>query len=359
MIAPILKKKYSIHDIARELGVSATTISFVLKGNGQEKKVSAPVRQRILSYIESIGYQPNQVAQSLRTGKSKIIGMLVEDISDPFFSGIGRIVEDSLYKFGYKIFHASTDNDTDRAKKLLQLFRDRQVDGYILAPAPGIEKEILELLHESKPIVVFDRYFPELPTTNVVIDNKGGAYDATLHLIENGFRHIAFVTLNSEQVQMNDRLKGFNIAIEEYKLKSSCLKLNFQTSAEELTSTIKKFIKKTNEIDAVLFGTNYLAVSGLKAIQELGLKIPQDIGMVGFDDNTHFALFTPSITAVSQPIDQISKKVVQLLINALSDSKSAIKPKTYTLSAKLIVRESSVRSLVKTSKKSKLNNNLF
>lgn len=356
---PILKKKYSIHDIARELGVSATTISFVLKGNGQEKKVSAPVRQRILSYIESIGYQPNQVAQSLRTGKSKIIGMLVEDISDPFFSSIGRIVEDSLYKFGYKIFHASTDNDTDRAKKLLQLFRDRQVDGYIMAPAPGIEKEILELLHESKPIVVFDRYFPELPTTNVVIDNKAGAYAATLHLIENGFRHIAFVTLNSEQVQMNDRLKGFNIAIEEYKLEYCCLKLNYKTSAEELTSSIKKFIKKNKEVDAVLFGTNYLAVSGLKAIQELGLKIPEDIGMVGFDDNTHFALFTPSITAVSQPVDQISKKVVQLLINALSDSKSAIKPKTYTLSAELIVRESSVRSLVKTSKKSKLNNNLF
>ena len=343
-VCSILKKKISIHDIARELGVSATTISFVIKGGEQGKKVSDPVKQRILSYIESIGYQPNPIAQNLRTGKSRIIGMLVEDISDPFFSSIGRIVEDSLYKFGYKIFHASTDNNTERAKKLLHLFRERQVDGYIIAPTPGIQKEILELLHESKPVIVFDRYFPELSTINVVIDNMGGAYAATVHLIDNGFKHIAFVTLNSEQIQMSDRLAGFNKAIAEANLGSCCLKVSYKTSSLELSLLIKDFIQENKDIDGILFGTNYLAVSGLKAIQELGLSAPADIGIVGFDDNTHFALFTPSITAVAQPVEQISKKIVQLLTKALADTSTGLNVKTYALPTELVVRESSVRS---------------
>ncbi len=342
-----MKKKLSIHDIARELGVSATTISFVLKGGEQAKKVSEPVKQKILNYIDSIGYQPNPIAQSLRTGKSKTIGMLVEDISDPFFSSIGRIVEDSLYKLGYKIFHASTDNNTERAKKLLRLFRERQVDGYIIAPAPGIEKEMRELLHEAKPVIVFDRYFPELPTINVVIDNLGGAYIATMHLVDNGFKHIAFVTLNSDQIQMSDRLAGFNKAISEAKLESCCLKVSYKTSSAELASLIKEFIKANKNVDGILFGTNYLAVSGLKAIQELGLNAPVDIGIVGFDDNTHFALFTPSITAVAQPLEQISKKIVQLLTKALADDNTPLTAKTYALPTELIVRESSVPLSVK------------
>ena len=340
-----MKKKLSIHDIARELGVSATTISFVLKGGEQGKKVSEPVKRKILSYIESIGYQPNPIAQSLRTGKSKTIGMLVEDISDPFFSSIGRIVEDSLYKLGYKIFHASTDNNTERAKKLLRLFRERQVDGYIIAPAPGMEKEMRELLHEGKPLIVFDRYFPELPTINVVIDNVGGAYTATMHLVDNGFKHIAFVTLNSDQIQMSDRLAGFNKAIEEANLESCCLKVKYKTSSVELSILIKEFITANKNVDGILFGTNYLAVSGLKAIQELGLNAPADIGIVGFDDNTHFALFTPSITAVAQPVEQISKKIVQLLLKALEDDNTAFTGKTYALAIELIVRESSVKSI--------------
>lgn len=339
-----MKKKYSIHDIARELGVSATTISFVLNGEGEARKISEPVRRKINNYIESIGYQPNQVAQSLRTGKSKIIGMLVEDISDPFFSSIGRIVEDSLYKFGYKIFHVSTDNNTERAKKLLRLFRDRQVDGYIIAPTPGIEKDISELLQASKSVIVFDRYFVGVPTTNVVVDNKGGAYNATRHLIENGYRHIAFVTLNSDQVQMNERLDGFNKAINEDNLESFHLRLNYKTSPEESTNSIKEFIAKNRNIDAVLFATNYLAVNGLKAIHELGKNIPDEIGMVGFDDNNHFSLFTPSITAVAQPIAEISKNVVRVLMESLTGDNEKCEAQTIVLPTELVIRESSIKN---------------
>ncbi len=199
------------------------------------------------------------------------------------------------------------------------------------------------MLKESKPVVVFDRYFPSIPTCNVVIDNKGGAYNATRHLIDNGYSNIAFVTLNSDQIQMSDRKNGFYKAVDEAGLKSNLLQLNYKTSPEELTAAIKKFISCNKSIDAVLFGTNYLAVSGLKAIKELKLDIPQRIGMVGFDDNNHFSLFTPSITAVAQPVTEISKKVVELLMEALSGETRVCKLQTIVLPTELVIRESSVK----------------
>lgn len=336
-----MEKKTSIHDIARHLNVSATTVSFVLNGKAEERKISTTVGEKILRYVEEIGYRPNHIAQSLRTGKSMIIGMLVEDISDPFFSSIARIIEENLYKLGYKIFHSSTNNSTDRAKMLLQIYRERQVDGYILAPAEGTEKDIVTLLSDSKPVILFDRYFPDLPTTNVVIDNFGGAFDACHHLVQQGFKNIAFITVNSTQIQMQDRQKGYEKAISENDLKKYVLKIAYNTVSGDMSNLIKDFLKTNSDIDAVVFATNYLAISGLSAIRDLGLRIPTDIGMVGFDDNTHFALFSPSITAIAQPIEEISHQAVQQLINSIAGKAKNKKSKTIVLPTKLIVRESS------------------
>lgn len=336
-----MEKKTSIHDIARHLNVSATTVSFVLNGKGKERKISSAVGEKILRYVDEIGYRPNPIAQSLRTGKTNLIGMLVEDISDPFFSSIARIIEENLYQLGYKIFHSSTDNSTERAKDLIQIYRERQVDGYILAPASGLEDEIQTLLNDSKPVVLFDRYFPGLPTNNVVIDNLGGAYDAIQHLVQNGYRNIAFVTLQSDQIQMKDRLAGYEKAMAEHGLASRVQKIEYHTDPEKIANLIKEFLKTYQTVDAVLFATNYLAISGLAAVRDLGLQIPSTIGMVGFDDNTHFSLFSPSITAVAQPIEEISYHTVQQLIKALTGKRGKNEPKTIVLPTKLVVRESS------------------
>jgi LacI family transcriptional regulator len=267
--------------------------------------------------------------------------MLVEDISDPFFSSISRIIEDNLYELGYKIFHSSTDNNTARAKDALRMFRERQVDGYIIAPSPGIESDIQHILNnEGKPVVLFDRFFPDLETINVVIDNEGGAYTATKHMVENGFSNVAFVTLHSEQNQMSGRLQGYIKAMHENNLQQFVLKLPYNTDSKELTKLIRSFIETNNSINAVLFATNYLAVSGLKAISELNLKIPEDIGVTGFDDNTHFALFSPSITAVAQPLEDIAMQIVQQLVDALNGQER--KRKTTILPTELIIRESSI-----------------
>ncbi|MET3876389.1 LacI family DNA-binding transcriptional regulator [Chitinophaga sp. OAE865] len=337
-----MKKKISIHDIAKELNLSATTISFVLNGKGDEKKISEDVRRKVSDYIKKVGYQPNMIAKSLRTGKSNIIGMLVEDISDPFFSGISRGIEAIAYNHKYKIFFASTENDTEKTKVLIKLFRERQVDGYIMAPPSGVEDEIKALMDDNVPVILFDRYLPSLNTSTVIIDNYSGSYQAVRHLRENGYSNIAFITLNSEQTQMHGRLQGYIKAMEEGLCDPIVAKLPYKSSSQVSTEKlVQEFIKEHDKIDAIIFATNYLATNGLKAIRDLGLAIPGDIAVIGYDDNTHFNLFSPSITAVAQPIEEIAQEVVQQLINALSDERESKKRRTVTLPVKLIVRDSS------------------
>lgn len=339
-----MKKKISIHDIARQLNVSATTVSFVLNGKADEKRISGDVRKKVLDQVKLVGYQPNMVAKSLRTGRTNIIGMLVEDISDPFFASISRGVESIAYKDGYKIFFASTENDTEKTKALINVFRERRVDGYLIAPPPGIENDIRELMEDNVPVVLFDRYLPSVIASTVIVDNFSGSYQAVRHLEENGFSNIGFITLESDQTQMQARLDGYLKAVQESSRQPKVQKLPYKIS-HDLTAEklVQEFIQQHPELDAILFATNYLAINGLKAISNLGLKIPDDIGVVGFDDNTHFNLFTPSITAVAQPTEEISKEVLKQLLDALSDEKESKKRRTVTLPVKLVVRNSSVK----------------
>ena len=341
-----MRKKTSIHDIARQLNISATTVSFVLNGKAVEKRVSSSLEKKILKYVEKVGYKPNMIAKSLRTGKSKIIGMLVEDISDPFFSRIARIIEENSYKLGYKIFHSSTDNDTAKSKELIKVFRERQVDGYIIAPAPGIEKDIQQLIDEGIPVIQFDRYFPALNTDVVVIDNHDGTYTAVKHLFENGYTNIGFVTLESAQMQMTDRLKGYQKAIKEERIKAMVLRIQFGTETGITTKKVKAFIEKNKTMDAILFATNYLAISGLMAIRELGMDIPQEMGVIGFDDNSHFEVFSPSVTAVAQPVLDISEQVIKMMMSCLTEKEnSKRKRQKIELKTVLMSRDSTRRNV--------------
>jgi LacI family transcriptional regulator len=338
-----MKKKISIHDIARELNVSAATVSYVLNGKATEKRISAPMEKKILAYVEESGYRPNRVAKSLRTGKSKIIGMLVEDISDPFFSSISRIIEAYAHKHDYKIFHASTENDVTITRDLIRIFRDTQVDGYIIAPPPGIEKDIAALIDDNLPVVLFDRFFPELDTHNVVVDNLQGAADAIHHLISNGYSNIGFVTLDSQQTQMNDRLEGYSNAMLQAGLLPIVLKIPYDMERESLVKDkTGQFLDANPQLDAILFATNYLAIGGLEAIHHRKLKIPNDIAVVGFDDNTHFSLFSPSVSAVAQPVEAMSKTVIEELMKVLSGKEKTLSRETIVLPTKLIIRQSSV-----------------
>jgi LacI family transcriptional regulator len=335
-----VNKRISINSIAKELGISTTTISFVLNGKASEKRISEKLIKKVMDYIEEIGYKPSTLARSLRTGKTNIIGLIVEDISDPFFSTIARQIEERAYKSGYKIIYCSTENNRDKTKELIEVYKDRHVDGYIVVAPDGVEKEINDLCARGKPVVLLDRYLPNVNTDYVLVDNFNSAYNATNYLIKNGFRNIAFITINSLQVQMIDRLLGFEKAIKENGCTQHVKEIAYHDS-EEAVKHIVSLLNRTPEIDAIFFATNYLCVSGLRALKSLNLKIPADVGVVCFDDYELFELYTPSITSIAQPTEAIAENAISLLLSRLKKGVTAGKFQKIILPTSFIIRESS------------------
>ncbi|MDN5284454.1 MAG: LacI family DNA-binding transcriptional regulator [Mucilaginibacter sp.] len=335
-----MKKKLSIVDIANSLNISKTTVSFILNGRAREKRISEELVERVLKYVNEVGYKPNSLAKSLRTGKSNIIGLLVQDISNPFFATIARQIEDRAYKNGYKIIYSSTDNDTHKTQELIAMFRDRHVDGYIIVPPEGIEEDISSLIKDGLPVVLFDRYLPKVKTDYVVVNNLFSTYNATRYLIDKGYKNIAFISFDSQQTQMLDRLDGYKKAITESKLKAVIKELEVHQDEKLIIAPILAFMKEHPETEAILFGNNQLATCGLKVFRDLGKKIPEDIALISFDDHEVFELCNPPVTAIAQPIDEIADQVITILLNRLNTSSENDANQQITLPADLKIRKS-------------------
>lgn len=334
-------KGISIKDIAQQAGVSPTTVSFVLNGKGKEKRISEQVSKRILKIATKLKYKPNQLARGLRTGKTKTIGLIVEDIANSFFSNVAKVVEDEADKHGYKVLFGSTEDNEEKAKGLLEVLRYRQVDGYIITPTLNLDKEIASL---QKPVVLMDRYFPDVTDFNyVVVDNFQGAFVAVSHMVEQGYKKVAIITTTSTQIQMQQRMDGFVDALKKHNLpagKNMIKRLPFDLDRPGFTQEITKYLQNNKDLDAVFFATNYLGICGIESIRSLGLQIGTDLGMVSFDDHDIFRLLNPSITCVAQPVEEIGKKLIQLLIDEM-DNNSVI-PMQVVLPLELRKRESTV-----------------
>lgn len=335
-------KGISIKDIAKQAGVSPTTVSFVLNGKAKEKRISEQVSKKIQKIATRLKYKPNQLARGLRTGKTKTIGLIVEDIANNFFASLAKIMEDEADKHGYKVLYGSTEDNTEKAKGLLEVLKYRQVDGYIITPTKNLDKEIEQLRSASKPVILMDRYFPHVSSHYVVVDNYKGAYNVTSHLAARGYKKIAIVTITSDQIQMKDRLEGFTQALKDHQLpftKNQVKRLPFELDRESFNTEIKKFLTSVKGVDAVFFATNYLGIYGIESIRALGWEIGKQIGVASFDDHDLFRLHSPSITCVAQPITDIGKNIVELLMKELNHPSAS--PQQIVLEPALIIRESS------------------
>ena len=337
-------KRHSIKDIARHLGVSATTVSFVLNGKGKEKKISDEMIGRVTAYAKEINYKPNMLARSLRTGKTKILVFMVEDISNYFFSKIARYIEEIAHQRGYRVLFCSNENDDARSRDLITLFLDRQVDGFIIIPSTGIRADIEALAQSEVPLILFDRYFPGLETSYVVIDNYTASLRATRHLIDNGYRNIAFITTDVEQVQMLDRSRGYTDAVSQAGLPANILRIPFaDTQSERGKAMIRERFAADSGLDAVFFSTNYLTQSGLEIIKEPGSRSITQMGIITFDDNDLFRINTPTISAVAQPMQRMAEELMRIMLLLLKQKgkPATTEPVQVTLQAELIPRGSS------------------
>ncbi|HEY0273065.1 MAG TPA: substrate-binding domain-containing protein, partial [Chitinophaga sp.] len=216
------------------------------------------------------------------------------------------------------------------------------VDGYIITPTKGLEKDIVALQETGKPLILIDRYFPNVPSNYVVLNNYQGAYDAAAHLVKQGYRRIGIVTTTSGQVQMRDRFNGFEAALKALQVplqKQHIKRLAFDMQRPVFIAEMKKFFQSVPGLDAVFFATNYLGIYGIEAIRSLGLQIGKDIGMISFDDHDIFRLNTPSISCVAQPIEEMGNRIVKVLMDEMAAPTE--ERHQVVLAPTLLIRESS------------------
>lgn len=309
-------KKITIKDIAKETGVSVTTVSFVINGKGKEMGISENVILKIQKFVKDLGYKPNVNASSLRTGKTQSIVFLVEDISNPFFSTLARVIEEEASKYDYRVFYFSTYNNDEATKQLLKRLANENSDGFVITPTKNLKEEIDFLIENKRPVVLIDRYFEGQNVSHVCVDNYDGAYRATKVLIDKGCRKIALVTTLNKMVQMELRQSGYKDAMKEHGSFDPNLILvtDFFENEEDRVNDIVHLLEQNKEIDGILFLSNYLGFAGLLAMRKLGLQIPNDVAVISFDDVNSFRIHSPAISVVAQPIQEMGKKVVALLM---------------------------------------------
>ncbi|APG61048.1 LacI family DNA-binding transcriptional regulator [Christiangramia salexigens] len=335
------KKKISIKDISKELGISITTISFIINKKA-ENKISKEVIKKVEDYIEKVGYTPNSSAQSLRTGKSKTIVFMAEDISDPFFSAIAKQMEEIAFDNGYKIIYCSTENKKERAIELLDLFKDRQVDAFIITPPEGFEEEMKKLIYEQhQTVMVFDRYYKSFEHNYVVLDNLRCAKDATRSLYDSGKKQLAFIGINSELSPIVHRYEGYLESIRSLELQEFSLMLKFEEiKTEQGRKKISSFLDKYPQIDGILFASNNLAINGLRVLKQKNTRIPEEIGIISFDERDIFELYSPPISVVSQPIEKLAGELIKGTLSLLQSKAGKSEIYQKTLEGTLIPRES-------------------
>jgi LacI family transcriptional regulator len=340
-------KKISIKDIAKLTNTSITTVSFVLNGKG---RTSEALTKIILEAASKNGYEPNRMAVGLRTGMSKVIGLLVENIGGPFFGEVAKVIEEEAEKLGYGIIYCSTNNNIQKGKSIIKMLSQQLVDGYIITPIKGLEKDVQNIIANGKPVVLIDGYFPKLDIPHVLVDNAGSVYKAINCFTKAGYNNIGFVTADIDLVQLQDRLAGYKNALFDKQLKFDhklVLKLPFNQSKELSVNTIKQFLKRNKHLDAVFFAANYLGIMGLQSIKELGLSIPNDLACISFDDDEIFNLYPPGITTIKQPVQEIAKSAVDLLMAQLSNKKLNIADIKLQVPSTLIERQSTMPKIKK------------
>lgn len=302
--------------------------------------MDSALQKRVLEAVERLNYQPNRAAQRLRSQVNSVIGLVISDIENPFFTSIVRGVEDVAYDNQMTVILCSTDEDPVKQERRLEVMAKERVAGLIIAPAHGDSLASLHKLHQSgMPIVLLDRYIGSGELDGVMVDNVEGAYTATRHLIAQNRRRIALVNGDSRIKTFEDRLKGYRMALAEANIPfDDDLVTEVDPKIERSQRATLRLLQREQRPDAIFASNNLITVGVLKAIRQLKLKIPEEVALVGFDDMPWSSELCPPVTSVAQPTYELGKEAGRLLIRRLQDPGGF--QQTIVLHTRLIVRES-------------------
>ncbi|WP_321343195.1 LacI family DNA-binding transcriptional regulator [uncultured Draconibacterium sp.] len=340
----VQKPEITIHDIAKKLNISASTVSRALKDN---PLISEATRKKIKKAALDMGYRPNVMAANLRTRRTNTIGVIVPLINRHFFSSVISGIEDVAYKQGFAVTISQSNDNLEKESTIAHSLFSNRVDGLILSI--GMETQTydhLKLFSERNiPLVFFDRIVEEIPAHKIVVDDFGGAYRATQHLLEQGRKNIAHIGGPLNLQIYEKREAGYRQAISNAGLQiNENLILHNSLTREDGLNAIKKIISSKERPDAIFCANDTTALSTIIYLKEKGIKVPEDIAIVGFSNEPFSELVTPSISTIKQPGFEMGQKAAELLIKQIS---SKTKPKTYEtimMETELIIRDSSSKN---------------
>lgn len=329
----------TIRDVAALAGVSAATVSRVLNG---APDVGADYRDRVLAAVADLGYRPNGAARSLRTRATAVLGIIISDITNPFFTAMVRGAEDAAQRVGYSVILANTDEDLEKERQYLAVAAAEQVAGVILSPASSTKTTIGELAERNIAVVTVDRRLPGAGLDSVTVNNYRAAREATTHLLEAGCQRVGIIAGLSRTTTGSRRLAGYKAALREAGVKPDpglIASADFRVGGGYQAT--RSLLRRREPPDGLFIANNLMTVGALEALAEEGVQVPDDLAIVGFDDTAWSTALRPALTVVSQPTYELGQRAAELLLERVGGASPP--PRDITLQARLIVRGSSQR----------------
>lgn len=314
----------TIKDVARLAGVSISTASVALSGKGP---VSEATQVRVREAAQRLHYRPNAVARSLVTRRTRSIGLILADLTDPYFHGIAKGVERAVSEAGYTVVLADTDRSADKEERSIETLMSQQVDGIILAGSgDGSEKRLERLRRMPTPVVVvgsFDLNFP-----SVTVDNQGAASMVAEHLLNEGYSRIGYIDGPKELLVSRERYAGFCRVLNDHSLSAAFhLEGDFTPAGgyRAAKSIFSQGLKATGP-DAILAANDQMAIGVLKAVRETGLHVPDQMAVAGIGDIPNAVFVDPPLTTVSLPLKELGQRAAQVLLRLIDGREAPSKP---------------------------------
>lgn len=327
--------------IATELGVSVALVSYVLNGK-MTNRINEDTAKRIRGLAEKLNYRPNQIAKSLKNSKTYTMGLIVADISNFFYSHLARYIEEEANTHSYNLIFGSAYEDPKRFENILHILIARQVDGLILAIPEGAEHCISYLNEIEIPFVLIDREFPEFEKiTTINLDNFKSSKSVVSHFLSQGFKRLGAVGLSTHLHHLQERKRGF-VETGLASLPADAV-YSYDIAENRLIDEIEQVITSAinhDRLDAICFFTNKIAMAALPVIVKLGLRVPDDIAIVCFDEAEAYKLFFCPLSYVRQPLQAMSN----LAVSYLTDNEQRLRGNHIKFDSDLVINSSSLRA---------------
>ncbi|MEC1670715.1 LacI family DNA-binding transcriptional regulator [Bacillus mojavensis] len=330
--------KTTIYDVARKAGVSITTVSRVINHTG---RISDKTRQRVMNVMKEMEYTPNVHAAALTGKRTNIIGLVTPDISNPFYGELAKSIEERADELGFQIIICSTDYDPKKETKYFSVLKQKNVDGIIFAT--GIENHdsmaaLEEIINEHIPLAMISQDKPLLPMDIVVMDDVLGGYEAAKHLLSLGHTKIACIVGDGSTTGEKDRIKGFRQAMEEANVPvDESLIIPTRFSLESGKEEAGKLLDRDTPT-AIFAFNDVLACAAIQAARIRGMKVPDDLSIIGFDNTILAEMVDPPLTTIAQPIKEMGQRVIELLVEEIEGKRKA--KQKIVLSPELVIRHS-------------------